>query len=273
VAAALFKDLELEGWTRKAAAYDDWFAPITRQAIGPLLDALADNFTGKRFLDICTGTGHLAAAAAVRGARAEGLDFAEAMVEIAAKNYPHIAFRLADAERLPFADGCFELVANAFGIWHLGDPVCGLREVFRVLAPSGRFAFSTWLPPERGFDLLRIIMHAIRKHGTLDVGLPPVPPPFRFAECSECDSVLRAIGFTNVSAAEQVCTWTGRDGGELLDLMDKSLVRVPMLIDHQTAEARERIRMEIVEAAEEFRRGNRIVVAFPYLLVTATRPI
>jgi hypothetical protein len=45
------------------------------------------------------------------------------------------------------------------------------------------------------------------------------------------------------------------------------------LIDHQTAEARERIRMEIVEAAEEFRRGNRIVVAFPYLLVTATRPI
>ena len=272
MAAATFRDLELEGWTRKAAAYDDWFAPITRQAVSPLLDALAGDFAGKRFLDICAGTGHLAAAAAVRGAQAEGLDFAAAMVEIAAKNYPHIAFRLGDAEHLPFGDGSFALVANAFGLWHLGDPECGLREAFRVLVASGRFAFSTWLPPERGFDLLRILMYAIRKHGILDVGLPPVPPPFRFAERSECDSVLRTIGFTNVSAAEHVCTWTGHDGRELLDLMDKSLVRVPMLIDHQTAEARERIKMEIVEAAEEFRQGNRIVLVFPYLLVTATRP-
>ena len=271
MAAATFRDLELEGWTRKAAAYDDWFAPITRQAISPLLDALAGNLVGKRFLDICTGTGHLAAAAA-RGARAEGVDFAAAMVEIAAKNYPSVAFRLGDAERLPFGDGSFELVTNAFGLWHIDDPERGLREVFRVLVPSGRFAFSTWLPPERGFDLLRILMQAIRKHGTSDVGLPPVPPPFRFAERSECDSVLRAIGFTNVSAAEHVCTWTGYDGRELLDLMDKSLVRVPMLIDHQTAEARERIKTDIVEGAEEFRQGNRIVLVFPYLLVTATRP-
>jgi hypothetical protein len=32
-----FKDLEHEGWTARAHAYDGWLAPITRQAIDPIL--------------------------------------------------------------------------------------------------------------------------------------------------------------------------------------------------------------------------------------------
>ena len=34
-----FKDLE-PGWTARAQAYDDWLAPVTRQAIEPILAAL-----------------------------------------------------------------------------------------------------------------------------------------------------------------------------------------------------------------------------------------
>ncbi len=266
-----FREVEHEAWTRKAADYDDWFAPLTRQAIDPLLAAMNGDLRGKALLDVCCGTGHVAAAAAARGARAEGLDFADAMVEIARRNHPHLAFRQGDAERLPYAEGAFDLVVNAFGLWHLSDPVAAFREAFRVLRPDGTFAFTTWLPPERGFDLWRIVIPAIQEHGTLDVPMPPAPPPFRFAEAQECARVLSQIGFTGVGATEHACTWSGRDGRTLLDLVYKSIVRAPILIERQAPEARERVKASIVERAEAFRRGDHLEIRFPYLLVSALR--
>ena len=44
-----FKDLELGGWTARARSYDDWLAPVTRQAIDPILDVLGGPFEGRKF--------------------------------------------------------------------------------------------------------------------------------------------------------------------------------------------------------------------------------
>ena len=43
----------------------------------------------------------------------------------------------ADALRLPFPDGHFNLVTSAFGFRNLADYDAGLREIARVLAPGG----------------------------------------------------------------------------------------------------------------------------------------
>ncbi len=64
---ATFKQLEQAGWAARAEAYDDWFATISNQAVDPLLDLICDDYAGKTLLDVCTGTGHLAAAANERG--------------------------------------------------------------------------------------------------------------------------------------------------------------------------------------------------------------
>ena len=268
---ATFKDLEHDGWTARAHAYDDWLAPVTRQAIDPILDALGGKFDGRSLLDICTGTGHLAGVAAARGAVAEGVDFAMTMIEVAQANYPALPFRHADAEALPHPTGGFDLAANAFGLWHLADPVAGLREACRVLRPGGRFAFATWLPPDQGFDLFGIVLAAIRQHGTLDLPLPPAPPPFRFADPAEAGLALETAGFGTVAHERRLCLWRTHRSTDLLDLIYKSLVRAPMLIEHQQPEAKERIKADIVARGEEFRSKNLIELRFPYLLVSATK--
>ena len=266
-----FKDLEHDAWTDRAHAYDDWLAPITRQAIAPILDALGGALDGKEFLDICTGTGHLAGAAAARGAAATGVDFAATMVEVATANYPMVRFGQADAEALPQADGSFDFAANAFGLWHLADPDAGLREACRILRPSGRFASTTWLPPDQGFDLFAIILAAIGQHGTLDLPLPPAPPPFRLAGPAEAARTLAAAGFGAVAHERGSCVWQTRRAADVLDLIYKSLVRAPMLIEHQQAEAKERVKSDIVARVQAFSSGGLITLRFPYLLVTATK--
>lgn len=87
-----FRELEYQGWVDRASVYRDMFGGITSQAIEPILAALG-NLSGRRFLDVACGTGELAAAAAARGARAEGIDFAATMVDKAARAHAGARFR------------------------------------------------------------------------------------------------------------------------------------------------------------------------------------
>ncbi len=98
-----------------------------------------------RVLDVGCGTGELARQVARHypGAQVLAADFTGAMLrraDEATRSRPEagrVGFARATALRLPFADGSFDLVTNAFVARNLADLPTALREMRRVLRPNG----------------------------------------------------------------------------------------------------------------------------------------
>jgi SAM-dependent methyltransferase len=55
-----------------------------------------------------------------------------------------VAFQQADALKLPFPDGEFDVVVCQFGVMFFPDRQQGFREARRVLKPGGRLLFNMW---------------------------------------------------------------------------------------------------------------------------------
>src|SRR4051812_7724242 len=79
----------------------------------------ADVQAGWRTLDVATGSGNAALAAARRGCEAVGVDYVPALLERgrvrAAAEHLAVEFVEGDAERLPFADASFDAVLSIYG--------------------------------------------------------------------------------------------------------------------------------------------------------------
>ena len=94
-------------------------------------------------LDLCCGTGDMTQAllrqSGGSAAKIVGVDFSHAMLERANQKSTGKPLRWveADALRLPFQDGQFDLVTAAFGFRNLADYDAGLREILRLLRPGG----------------------------------------------------------------------------------------------------------------------------------------
>ncbi len=101
--------------------------------------------TGDKILDIGCGTGSLLEK--INGlAKAEliGIDFSKTMIKTAkakkSSNFEsNIGYLVADSSELPFNENYFDSVISTISFHHYPDQPKSLREINRVLKPSGRF--------------------------------------------------------------------------------------------------------------------------------------
>jgi len=96
-------------------------------------------------LDIGTGGGFLAMLFADMGFSVTGTDLCPEMLEqakyTAEKLNFNISFIQADAEKLPFDDGSFDMIVCRNVTWLLSSPETAFREWARVLTSGGRLVF------------------------------------------------------------------------------------------------------------------------------------
>jgi SAM-dependent methyltransferase len=266
--AEAFRKFEHDGWVEVAGRYHDSFSRLTTQAVEPTLDA-AGVRSGVRHLDVASGPGYLAAAAARRGANTVGVDFSPTMVIEARRRHPGIEFREGDAESLPFEDGHFEAVTIGFGMPHFARPERVLTEMHRVLAPGGRLAFTTW---DENAMTFRLILDAVKARGTTDVPLPEGPGFFEYSDPQEGRRVLTGCGFVDPAITILPLMWSVESTEALLRSFLEGGVRTRGLLRAQSPEQLDAIRAEVAERARVFQRGDALELPTPAVLASAVRP-
>jgi ubiquinone/menaquinone biosynthesis C-methylase UbiE len=122
----------------------------TLQIVGEQLCEALDLRSNQKVLDVAAGNGNVSLAAARRWCEVVATDYVPALLaraqERAEADRLAIAFREADAEALPFADGSFDVVVSTFGVMFTPKQDRAAGELVRVCQPGGKIGLANWTP-------------------------------------------------------------------------------------------------------------------------------
>lgn len=266
-----FTAFEAAGWGKRAAAYDDFFGPITGRLVDSLLDAV-DAGPGVRVLDVATGPGHAAAQAAERGASVVGVDIAEGMVTRASQSYPQLDIRVGNAEALPFRADSFDAVIGNFVLQHLPNPEKAASEFSRVLVPGGRLALTVWDILERT-RLFGVFFDAVAEAGAEPPREQPTGPPlFRFSDEEELGRLLREHGLTDIKIKTITFSKTLSSPDELWQGILAGTLGALALVRAQTEDIQQQIRAAFDRLLQPYQSGDRLEVPAVVKLAAAAKP-
>src|SRR4051794_28132392 len=121
----------------------------------------ADLRAGSEVLDVATGSGNAAIAAARLGCDVIGVDYVPSLLERARERAMaeglDVEFVEGDAEALPFPDASFDAVTSVFGCMFAPDHARAAGELSRVCRPGGRIALASWTPEGFIGELFRTV--------------------------------------------------------------------------------------------------------------------
>jgi SAM-dependent methyltransferase len=223
---------------------------------------------GSRVLDIASGTGHVALAAARRSAVASGIDYVSELLEIARRRAAaeelDIDFSLADAEKLPYDDQSFDVVLSAIGVMFSADHARAAGELVRVCRPGGRIAVASWTP--EGF--IGGMLATVGRHVTPPAG---AQPPTRWG----VEAVFAELLGDGVVDVDSVTATVRQRFGTAEDFADLFLTYYGPTYSAASRlgeEGRKALRADLVSLAHNFdqRTGSDVVLDWEYRIITAT---
>jgi ubiquinone/menaquinone biosynthesis C-methylase UbiE len=185
------------------ALYDRYLGPMLFADYAEDLARHTAALMPARVLETAAGTGVVTRALAralPREVEITATDLNQAMLDFAAARpgADRVAWRQADAQALPFADGLFDTVLCQFGVMFFPERATGYREARRVLKPGGQFLFIVWDRIEEN-EFAQTVTDAV---GALFPDNPPrflARTPYGYYDTAPIDNELRAAGFTNVA--------------------------------------------------------------------------
>jgi SAM-dependent methyltransferase len=163
----------------------------------------ADLHAGWHVLDVATGSGNAAIAAARLGCAAVGVDYVPALLERGRRRAGaeglHVELVEGDAESLPFPDASFDAVTSVFGAMFAPDQPQAAAELLRVCKPGGTIALASWKPDGFIGELFR----TVGRHVPPSAG---VPSPMLWG----CEDHLRGLlgeGIASLEVTERSFTF------------------------------------------------------------------
>jgi SAM-dependent methyltransferase len=123
---------------------------VSQILVGELLCEAVDLHPLQTVLDVATGSGNTALAAARRYAAVTGVDFVSSLLERGRARADteglRVRFCEGDAENLPFEDASFDVVLSTFGAMFAPDQDKTAGELLRVCRPGGKIGMANWVP-------------------------------------------------------------------------------------------------------------------------------
>jgi SAM-dependent methyltransferase len=207
---------EIKQRQQRAWASGDYAVVAGRTAlIAEMLCDAADLHAGTSVLDVATGSGNAAIAAARHGCTVTGLDYVPSLLECArararAEGFA-VRFVEGDAESMPFDDGEFDAVLSCLGVMFAADQRRAAGELLRVCRPGGTIALSCWTPDSFVAELFRT---------THRYAPPPLGAPWPFGWGTESHLAdLLADGVDGLIAQRRTFTFRFPSAEALVDFL------------------------------------------------------
>jgi SAM-dependent methyltransferase len=215
-AVAVSSDQRPEGWSDGAAAYDQWFAPVSsRFAINAL--RLLGLGPGQRLLDVAAGTGALTLQAAKARLNVVAVDFAPGMVQLLRQRLSGAGLdarvEQMDGQALDCDGASFDAACSMFGLIFFPDLDAGARELRRVVRPGGQVLIAAW--DRSGFPLPIAVEQALQAVIPGLSGPAEPAPALRVADPGSLEALLTRAGLRQVTVLEVTHDWVIPDPAAL----------------------------------------------------------
>ena len=259
----------------KARQQQTWasgdFAVVAHGVVLPserLVDS-ADLRAGWRVLDVATGSGNAALAAARLGASVVGVDYVPSLIERAreraAAERLDVEFVEGDAEALPFPDRAFDAVTSVFGVMFAPNQERAAAELLRVVRSGGRIALVNWTPG--GF--IGAMFRVVASH------VPP-PPGLRSPLEWGTEERVRELfdgGVSELEVREQTCTFRSESAQAFVAFFRRFYGPTLKAFEALDAAGRKALAADLVALVEQHDRlgGPEVAIPSRYVEVIATR--
>jgi SAM-dependent methyltransferase len=261
----------VKGRQQKMWASGDYAAVAAR--IHPMAERLCDSVdlvAGTRVLDVATGSGNAAIAAARHECDVVGIDYVASLLERAharaAAEGLEIDLLEADAEALPFADASFDAVLSVVGVMFAPNQEQAAAELVRVCRPGGTIALASWTP--NGF--VGQLLAVVKRYA------PPPPgvrPPVEWGSAGRLGELL-GDEVSRIDARERVFTFRHRSAEAFADFFLTNYGPTERALAGLDASAREAMRVDLEALAGTASRlpaGGPVAIDATYLEARAVR--
>lgn len=230
------------------------------QRFAPVHDLLVERLApreGESWLDVATGTGGVAVRAAAAGADVTGADISPVLLETARAKAPAARFELGDCQELSYADGSFDIVSTCFGCIFAPDHLAVARELGRVC--RGRLGLTAWEPLAELRDL----------YAAFELEAPEGREPFEWGKRAYVEELLGPAFELEIES--HVWFAEGASGEEVWELWSRSAPPFKAMLAGLEPARLAAFHAAYVEYCERHRKGDRVRVPRPYLLVLGAR--